>query len=89
MVFTAKDEPGNSSMEQPDPVYGEHELRRISAAALNLGEGERGVAEMVENVSQYAGKTLSSSSLVPGNLSRGSGPASFYKEVLKSPGVGV
>ena len=52
-------------MEQPDSVYDEHELTRISAATLNLGEGERKVAQMVQNDSEYSGNKLSSSSLVP------------------------
>ena len=72
-------------MEQPDSLYEEHKLTRISAATLNLGEGEREVAQMVQNDSDYSGDKLSSSSLVPGNLSRGSGPASFYRDVLQAP----
>jgi hypothetical protein len=72
-------------MEQPDLVYSEHDLHRISSAALNLGVEEGGVVAMVENESNYAGDKLRSSPKVPGSLSKGSGPAKFYREVLDAP----
>ena len=53
-------------MEQPDSVYDEHKLTRISAATLNLEERERKVAQMVQKDSEYSRNKLSSSFLVPG-----------------------